>query len=103
LIIYWGYLYSEVPKNAPLGKTFEGLSNIDFTNPVPNDATNQPPDGSGNVADHMHDVSAAHAAHEAYFMPFPDPSEEYWHVNLQLFDKPDGGEIDFLELLWIGD
>ncbi len=84
-----GYLYPEVPSNAPLGKTFAGLSNIDFSNPVPTGA-NQPPDGTGKVAAHKHDKNKDGNA--IYFMPYPDPGEEYWHVNLQLFNEPDGGD-----------
>lgn len=79
-----GYLYPEVPKNAPLGKSFEGLSNIHFTNPVPKGA-DQPKDGSGEVAAHKHPDDA-----DLYFKPFPDPGEEYWHVNTQLFNKAVG-------------
>lgn len=83
-----GYLYPEIPPNAPLGKSYAGLSNINFTNPVPPHAV-QPPDGSSEVAAHVHDDRLGSTK---YFMPYPDPGEEYWHVNLQLFNKPDGGE-----------
>ncbi len=82
-----GYLYPTNPTNPPLGKTFEGLSGKEFKNPVPKSAKNQPPDGSGEVSAYEHPVKK-----QSYYMPYPDPGEEYHHVNTQLFNKPDGGD-----------
>src|SRR6187551_3638192 len=77
-----GFIYPDgVPAPAPAGNSFEGAS-LAMSNPVPPAAVNQPPDGSGKVF-----VTAT----TDYHQPYPDPGEEYYHVNVQLFDQPCGG------------
>jgi phospholipase C len=78
-----GFVYPNgVPSCAPAGKTFDGV-NTSMANPVPKGAVNQPPDRSGLV----------HVAMTGdYHQPYPDPGEEYYHVNVQLYNAPDGGE-----------
>ncbi len=78
-----GYLYDEVPPHAPLGKTFDGVIGKQLRNPVPADAVHQPPDGRTEVDLYPN---------RDYFAPYPDPGEEYPHVNTQLFDSIDGGD-----------
>ncbi|WP_298465009.1 alkaline phosphatase family protein [uncultured Erythrobacter sp.] len=74
-----GFLYPDgVTGNPMAGKTFEGVPE-DWSNPVPAHAKDQPPDGSGRVF-----VSKT----TDYKQPFPDPGEEYYHVNVQLFNQP---------------
>ena len=78
-----GFIYSDgVPSTAPAGKSFEGAS-LGMWNPVPPPPVEQPPDGSGKVY-----VTTT----TNYHQPYPDPGEEYFHVNVQLFNQPDGGE-----------
>ncbi|HEY6814584.1 MAG TPA: alkaline phosphatase family protein [Croceibacterium sp.] len=78
-----GFIYPNgVPSPAPAGTSFEGAS-LAMSNPVPQSAVNQPPDGSGKVF-----VTTT----TDYHQPYPDPGEEYYHVNVQLFDQPDGGD-----------
>lgn len=78
-----GFVYPDgVPANAPLGKTFAGVTTGGLSNPVPRNAVNQPPDGSGLV--YVTKTSD-------YHQPYPDPGEEYYHVNVQLFNQPKGG------------
>ncbi|MDL2144749.1 alkaline phosphatase family protein [Flavobacterium tructae] len=71
-----GYLYEndEVPAN----KSFDGLYNpeIDYANPIPPRVTNT----LGNKS-----ISPSRAAN--YQTPYPDPGEEYPHVNTQLFNN----------------
>ena len=77
-----GFIYPNgVPPTAPAGKTFEGAS-LAMSNPVPPPPVEQPPDGSGKVY-----VTRT----SDYHQPYPDPGEEYYHVNVQLFDQPNGG------------
>lgn len=79
-----GYLYPNgVPAGAPAGKTFEGVAGKNLSNPIPATATGQsaPPPGVTSIA-----VSPAGDYHQ----PFPDPGEEYYHVNTQLYDHIDG-------------
>jgi phospholipase C len=63
-----GYLYQ--PSEHP---TFQGLAGKEFDNPVPGYAGNGP--------------ASSVSVHEATSMatPYPDPGEEYQHVNTQLF------------------
>lgn len=78
-----GFLYPNgVPPGAPAGKTYAGV-NTGISNPVPSSAVHQPPDGSGVV--HVAKTSD-------YHQPYPDPGEEYYHVNVQLYNQPDGGD-----------
>ena len=82
-----GYMYPKgVPADAPLGKTFEGVAGKNYYNPVPKDAVNQPPDGSGKV--YIKPISGK--LEQDYFTPYPDPGEEYPHVNTQLFNVING-------------
>ncbi|WP_419905157.1 alkaline phosphatase family protein [Kiloniella sp.] len=80
-----GFLYPEgVPANAPLGKTFNGVTQDGvvkkgLTNPIP---TNSP-----NIPDNIKEI-AVHKTCD-YHQPFPDPGETYPHVNTQLFNAPD--------------
>jgi phospholipase C len=77
-----GFIYPDgVPSPAPAGSSFEGAS-LAMSNPVPPSAVNQPPDGSGKVF-----VTTT----EDYQQPYPDPGEEYYHINVQLWDQPSGG------------
>lgn len=80
-----GYLY---PDHPPAGKTFEGVVGRNLSNPIPASAVGQsaPPPGVTSIP--VSPVSAP----TNYHQPFPDPGEEYGHVNTQLFsdgnDKP---------------
>ncbi|HRY10793.1 MAG TPA: hypothetical protein P5544_12555, partial [Candidatus Nanopelagicales bacterium] len=66
-----GHLYG--PED---GKTFDGVLGKDLSNPVPEWAEHQPPDGSGQVAVFVGtDMDA----------PNPDSGEEYYHTSTQLF------------------
>ena len=71
-----GYLYEndEVPQN----KSFDGLYNpeVDYANPIPKRAAKDP----GKTS-----ISPSRAVD--YSVPYPDPGEEYPHVNTQLFNK----------------
>ncbi|MFW0739265.1 alkaline phosphatase family protein [Flavobacterium sp. T12S277] len=70
-----GYLYEQ--NEVPDGKSFEGLYNpeVDYANPIPGRAISPPGETS---------ISPSRAAD--YWTPYPDPGEEYPHVNTQLFD-----------------
>ena len=81
-----GHLYG--PED---GKHFEGVRGKELSNPVPDWAEHQPPDGSGRVPLHVGtDMDA----------PNPDSGEEYPHTNTQLFGILDehnrfaGGGLD---------
>ncbi len=77
-----GYLYPDgVPDNAPAGKSFNGVAGKDISNPVPADAVNKPSSGEMKVS-----VSPT----SDYHQPYPDPVEDYPHVNTQLFNTIDG-------------
>lgn len=68
-----GYLY---PKGeVPSGKTFEGLNTGDYANPVPPRADDY---------NNHHFIEPLIA--QDYSTPYPDPGEEYQHVNTQLFN-----------------
>jgi phospholipase C len=73
-----GFLYEndEVPPN----KSFEGLYNpaVDYANPIPPRVINN----SGETS-----ISPSRAMN--YSVPYPDPGEEYPHVNTQLFNTID--------------
>lgn len=71
-----GYLYQK--DEVPEGKKFDGLYTGDYANPVP-------PRASGYVPNQT--IAPARAAD--YSAPFPDPGEEYQHVNTQLFNTID--------------
>lgn len=70
-----GHLYS--PED---GKTFEGVIGKELSNPVPQWAENQPPDGSGVVQFHVGTNMDA---------PCPDSGEEWYHTNTQVFGTMD--------------
>jgi phospholipase C len=79
-----GYMYPDgPPTTAPAGKTFEGVAGKSLCNPVPSSAVHQPPSGATSI-----EVSPG----TDYFQPYPDPGEEYHHVNTQLFNLIDGGD-----------
>lgn len=81
-----GYMYPNgVPADAPLGKTFEGVTGQNLSNPVPPGVKNPPPPGVTTIP-----VSPVEAGN--YFQPYPDPGENYVHVNTQLFNLIDGGD-----------
>ncbi len=85
-----GYLYpAGVPADAPLGTTFDGLLFPDGSakplfNPIPADAVHQPPHG-------LSIVEVGPVPPGAFNVPFPDPGEDYPHINTQLFNLIDGG------------
>jgi phospholipase C len=84
-----GYLYPDgVPDNAPAGKTFEGVAGKNLANPIPDTATGQsaPPRGVTSIP-----VSPVPDPPD-YHQPFPDPGEQYYHVNTQLFNVIDGND-----------
>jgi len=77
-----GFIYPDgVPSPPPAGTSFAGAS-LAMWNPVPPSAVHQPPDGSGKVF-----VTTT----KDYHQPYPDPGEEYYHINVQLWDQPNGG------------
>lgn len=79
-----GYMYPDgVPSQAPLGKTFEGLHGKDLSNRVPSDAVNRPPPNVSAIPVSPNEPAGGLAAN--YFQPYPDPGEDYAHVNTQLF------------------
>lgn len=81
-----GYMYpTGVPADAPLGKTFEGVTGKNLSNPVPPDVKNPPPPGVTSIP--VFPVAAGN-----YFQPYPDPGETYDHINTQLFNLIDGGD-----------
>lgn len=69
-----GYLYCK--DSVPTGKSFEGLNTGNYSNPVP-------PRADGY---HDHPTIAPSRATN-YSVPFPDPGEEYQHVNTQLWNQ----------------
>ena len=71
-----GHLYA--PED---GKQFEGVIGKELSNPVPAWAQHQPPDGSGVVT---YEVATDMDS------PNPDPGEEWFHTNTQLFGTMDG-------------
>ena len=72
-----------VPSDAPAGKTFEGVIGKNLSNPIPADAVHQAPSGAQSIP-----LSST----SDYHQPFPDPGEEYHHINTQLFNLIDGGD-----------
>lgn len=62
------------------GKQFEGVIGKELSNPVPAWAQHQPPDGSGVVT---YEVATDMDS------PNPDPGEEWFHTNTQLFGTMD--------------
>ena len=70
-----GHLYGPAD-----GKSFDGVLGKQLSNPVPEWAEHQPPDGSGEVGVFIGtDMDA----------PCPDSGEEYYHTNTQLFGTLD--------------
>ncbi|MGD8327710.1 MAG: alkaline phosphatase family protein [Sphingomonadales bacterium] len=75
-----GNLYQN---GVPKGQHFEGLQNAkDYANPIPSRAKNP---------DHKADVPVGKA--KDYHQPFPDPGEEYPHINTQLYDVIDPANV----------
>lgn len=84
-----GYLYPNgVPDNAPAGKTFEGVAGKNLANPIPATATDQsaPPPGVTSIP-----VSPVPDPTD-YHQPYPDPGEQYYHINTQLFNVINGND-----------
>ncbi len=75
-----GYLY---PNGSPGGQPFEGLQTGDYANPVP-------PRAQGY--DQHKSIAPQRAAD--YHQPYPDPGEEYQHVNTQLTNYISPGNVD---------
>ncbi|WBX77729.1 hypothetical protein PG911_05575 [Tenacibaculum ovolyticum] len=67
-----GFLYKD---GIPEGKKFEGLQGKTISNPIPKRA-------EGTEKNKVIEVSKA----ENYHQPYPDPGEEYQHVNTQLYN-----------------
>lgn len=75
-----GYMYPNgVPADAPLGKTFEGVTGKNLSNPVPAFP------GGPRVMPRL-GLTPVDAGN--YFQPYPDPGEPYPNVNRQLFNSP---------------
>lgn len=83
-----GYMYPDnVPYNAPAGKEFNGVSGKPLYNPVPQEYITH---DSGTQV-HVTEVGTVVRQDGLgqkfnYFQPYPDPGEEYSHVNTQLFN-----------------
>jgi phospholipase C len=75
-----GYLYKS--KNFGHSKTFDGLNTGDYPNPVPSRAI--------GYDDHK-TISPQRA--KDYSTPYPDPGEEYQHVNSQIYNHIDPDNI----------
>jgi phospholipase C len=87
-----GYMYPQgVPPNAPRGRTFEGVTGKNLSNPVPPGVKNPPPPGVTSIP-----VSPVgpdpNTGQQNYFQPYPDPGESYVHVNTQLYNLIAGGD-----------
>lgn len=84
-----GYLYpDDVPADAPLGTSIDGLLNRDGSakplfNPIPATAVHKPDHG-------LQIVQAGPVEPGNFRQPYPDPGEEYSYINIQLFNQPDG-------------
>jgi len=74
-----GYLYED---GVPAGKKYEGLQNKSISNPVPKRSIDYT---EGKVIE----VTKA----EDYHQPYPDPGEEYQHVNSQIYNHVDPNNI----------
>ena len=70
-----GYLYED---GVPEGKKFEGLQDKLTSNPVPKRAI-----------DYKSDKAIEVKKVENYHQSYPDPGEEYQHVNTQLYNHVD--------------
>jgi phospholipase C len=68
-----GYLYD--PSELPPGKSFEGVIGKDLSNPIP----------PGSLAPRGI-TSVALTQASDYHQPYPDPGEDYPHVNTQLYN-----------------
>lgn len=75
-----GNLYQT--KDIPTGKSFEGLQNGPIAVPVPERAVDYSPGKT---------ISTQQASD--YHQPYPDPGEEYQHVNTQIFNHVDKDNI----------
>lgn len=74
-----GFLYED---GVPEGKTFEGLQGKSISNPVPDRA-----------ADFKTSKTVEAKKAESYHQPYPDPGEEYQHVNTQIYNTLDPDNI----------
>jgi phospholipase C len=78
-----GYLYSrEYP--VPPGKRFEGLDGSNFSNPIP--APWQFKDKNGAPVTEVLATPISDLDLTKFSPPYPDPGEDYPHVNTQLFN-----------------
>jgi phospholipase C len=85
-----GYMYPNgVPPNAPRGKTFEGVTGKNLSNPVPPGVKNPPPPGVTSIPVAPVGLDP-NTQKQNYFQPYPDPGEDYVHVNTQLYNLIDG-------------
>lgn len=79
-----GYLYQD---GVPEGKTFEGLQNGNYENPIPD-----------RVKDYdssfVSGTTISPQPTEDYHQPFPDPGEVYQHVNTQLYNTVDAANVN---------
>jgi phospholipase C len=78
-----GYLYSE-KYPAPRGQQFEGVDGKNISNPIP--SAWQFTDGNGTPVTEVPvaPISGVNLTHRS--PPYPDPGEDYPHVNTQLFN-----------------
>lgn len=74
-----GYLYQD---GVPVNKSFSGLQDKIYSNPVPKRALGY---------DAHKTISTSRAVD--YSQPYPDPGEEYQHINTQLFGEVDSYNI----------
>jgi phospholipase C len=75
-----GYLYSqEYP--VPPGNQFEGVDGKNLSNPIPSAYQ-----FTGKNGERVTEVRVAPNSPVDYHRPFPDPGEDYPHVNTQLFN-----------------
>lgn len=81
-----GFLYDETKAGGipvPKGKSYAGLQGTSFSNPVP----------SRFPVKDGHPKAVPVAISADYHQPFPDPGEEYPHINTQLFNHVDRQNI----------
>ena len=74
-----GYLYED---GVPADKKFKGLQNKSISNPVPK-----------RSVDYQEGKVVQVTKTENYHHPFPDPGEEYQHVNSQIYNHVDPDNI----------
>ncbi len=82
-----GYLYGV---DMPAGRTFDGLAGKDLPNPIPDNA---PPPEHPTDGDTATEIRAKERFTD-YHSPYPDPGEDYPHVNTQLWDTCNPGNYN---------